>query len=92
MREMNKTLIQALEKYSSGWRGAPAKGVDGLRRARVQIPLSPLFSLEKENKKVVDKQHKLCYYNWVAKNTFWSLKKRNWKKILTSEKSYDKLK
>ena len=31
-----------LEKYSSGWRGAPAKGVGRLRGARVQIPPSPL--------------------------------------------------
>ena len=38
-------MIQAMEKYSSGWRGAPAKGVDGSRRARVQIPLSPLTVL-----------------------------------------------
>ena len=30
-----------MEKYSSGWRGAPAKGVGRLRGARVQIPLSP---------------------------------------------------
>ena len=32
-----------LEKYSRGWRGAPAKGVGRSRGARVQIPLSPLF-------------------------------------------------
>ena len=31
-----------MEKYSSGWRGAPAKGVGRLRGARVQIPPSPL--------------------------------------------------
>ena len=30
-----------MEKYSSGWRGAPAKGVGRLRGARVQIPPSP---------------------------------------------------
>ena len=34
--------IQAMEKYSSGGRGAPAKGVGRSRGARVQIPLSPL--------------------------------------------------
>ena len=33
---------QALEKYSSGSRGAPAKGVGRETGARVQIPLSPL--------------------------------------------------
>ena len=50
------------EKYSSGRRGAPAKGVGRATGARVQIPLSPLFSnrsrdLKKveKNKKVVDK-------------------------------------
>ena len=31
-----------MEKYSSGWRGSPAKGVDPFKRdARVQIPPSP---------------------------------------------------
>ena len=30
-----------MEKYSSGWRGAPAKGVDRATGARVQIPPSP---------------------------------------------------
>ena len=32
-----------MEKYSSGWRGAPAKGVGRSRGARVQIPLSPFY-------------------------------------------------
>ena len=32
-----------MEKYSSGWRGAPAKGVDRETGARVQIPPSPLW-------------------------------------------------
>ena len=43
------------EKYSRGRRGAPAKGVGRATGARVQIPLSPLFSKEKKIKKVVDK-------------------------------------
>ena len=30
-----------MEKYPRGRRGSPAKGVDGLNRARVQIPPSP---------------------------------------------------
>ena len=34
-------VIQIMEKYSRGWRGAPAKGVGRSRGARVQIPLSP---------------------------------------------------
>ena len=45
-------VIGDVQKYSSGWRGAPAKGIDGLRRARVQIPPSALD--EKEMKKVLD--------------------------------------
>ena len=32
-----------LEKYSSGRRGAPAKGIGRVTGARVQIPLSPLL-------------------------------------------------
>ena len=35
-----------LEKYSRGWRGAPAKGVGRVTGARVQIPLSPLGQWE----------------------------------------------
>ena len=63
-------LIQ--EKYSSGWRGAPAKGVDRLRGARVQIPPSPfsfrryffmplnskMHTLKKWIKKVLTKKEK----------------------------------
>ena len=34
-----------MEKYSSGWRGSPAKGVDPFKRdARVQIPPSPPYA------------------------------------------------
>ena len=36
-----ESYFRTLEKYSSGWRGAPAKGIDRLRGARVQIPPSP---------------------------------------------------
>ena len=45
-RKLNigKDVVQIMEKYSRGWRGAPAKGVGRLRGARVQIPLSP-FSI-----------------------------------------------
>ena len=35
-----------MENYSSGWRGAPAKGVGRVTGARVQIPLSPLGQWE----------------------------------------------
>ena len=59
------------EKYSRGRRGAPAKGVGRVTGARVQIPLSPLFfpndyffdlmKSRKINKKLLDRQGKLCY-------------------------------
>lgn len=39
---LNSGDFQNLEKYSRGWRGAPAKGVGRETGARVQIPLSPL--------------------------------------------------
>ena len=35
-----------MEKYSRGWRGAPAKGVGRETGARVQIPLSPLKKMK----------------------------------------------
>ena len=52
--------FQAMEKYSRGWRGAPAKGVGRSRGARVQIPLSPFipskwFWMTKSN-------YVLCFY------------------------------
>ena len=37
-----------LEKYSSGRRGAPAKGIGRVTGARVQIPPSP-FKSQKQN-------------------------------------------
>ena len=40
--------IQCTEKYSRGWRGAPAKGVGRVTGARVQIPLSP-FNLNQKS-------------------------------------------
>ena len=51
-------LFRHLEKYSSGWRGAPAKGVGRSRGARVQIPPSPFYNAEikkEKYKKVLDK-------------------------------------
>ena len=46
-----------LEKYSSGRRGAPAKGIGRVTGARVQIPPSPLYFLKivlKKVKKLID--------------------------------------
>ena len=49
-----------LEKYSSGRRGAPAKGIGRVTGARVQIPPSPFevlnFEKIKNFKKVLDIQ------------------------------------
>ena len=46
-----------LEKYSSGRRGAPAKGIGRETGARVQIPPSPLpFKENKNFQKGVDKR------------------------------------
>ena len=41
--EFNTLTEPRLEKYSSGRRGAPAKGVGRVTVARVQIPLSPPY-------------------------------------------------
>ena len=79
-------MIQAMEKYSSGWRGAPAKGVDGSRRARVQIPLSPLtvLRLKKLQKSSWQRmEFMVIYYSCqkeqkLEKNKF----SRKWKKVL----------
>ena len=45
MTEVNSWEIP-LEKYSSGRRGAPAKGIGRETGARVQIPPSPLYFLK----------------------------------------------
>ena len=68
--------IQYPEKYSRGWRGAPAKGVGRATGARVQIPLSPFSFLKKTYwiyclknfKKGVDTEWKLWYDIQAAEN------------------------
>ncbi len=45
-----------LEKYSSGRRGAPAKGIGRETGARVQIPPSPLFF----SRKYFRKKSEIC--------------------------------
>ena len=56
--DANRFKKRNLEKYSSGRRGAPAKGIGRVTGARVQIPPSPFYFLEsdKKIKKVVDKK------------------------------------
>ena len=53
-RQFHNLEDMTLEKYSSGRRGAPAKGIGRVTGARVQIPPSALKIL----KKVVDKGEK----------------------------------
>ena len=48
------------EMYSSGWRGAPAKGVGRATGARVQIPPSPFNIRFKNNLNLVLTNHKPC--------------------------------
>ena len=78
-----------LEKYSSGWRGAPAKGVDRSRGARVQIPPSPYFFLNKQKK--IKNSKKLKKLLTIAKNsdkinTRWVSYERASKKLLKKVK------
>ena len=54
MRHVRKVIEYTkipLEKYSSGRRGAPAKGIGRETGARVQIPPSPLFFLKNISRK-----------------------------------------
>ena len=82
-------IFRRQEKYSSGWRGAPAKGIDRLRGARVQIPPSPFLFFWKKWKISVDITHAMWYISLaVAKE----LQKKFWKtskKFLTIVNSYD---
>ena len=54
--------VSDMEKYSSGRRGAPAKGVDRESDAGVQIPPSPFSSKKnlKKIKKEVDSHLAMC--------------------------------
>ena len=61
-------LYSGMEKYSSGWRGAPAKGVGRLRGARVQIPPSPF--------KAQTVLSELFTYNKIYKYKKWYLFRR----------------
>ena len=59
----------SVQKYSSGRRGAPAKGIGRVTGARVQIPPSAFCILKiifKKIKKVVDKDTDTWYYIRVA--------------------------
>ena len=54
------TKSSVVEKYSRGWRGAPAKGIGRLRGARVQIPLSPLILFRKLFGKIKNEKNEIC--------------------------------
>ena len=47
-----------LEKYSSGRRGAPAKGIGRVTGARVQIPPSPLSTIGIRGQNIFQKMKK----------------------------------
>ena len=77
-----------MEKYSSGWRGAPAKGIDGLRRARVQIPPSPLNEKSKNTYWHWEKIMILCQSCvWERQNTTRSGTKSFQRDLKKSKKS-----
>lgn len=50
--KQNRTCIPDMEKYPSGRRGAPAKGVVRVSVARVQIPLSPPIGIKFEHRQI----------------------------------------
>ena len=82
-----------MEKYSRGWRGAPAKGVGRVTGARVQIPLSPLFKNTemrkiKKSKKLLTKINEYDILLELSRMT----DKNKIKKVLTSRWKSDKLK
>ena len=89
--------IQYPEKYSRGWRGAPAKGVGRATGARVQIPLSPFLFLKKLEKIKTKKCLTLMSFRdklaeLLKKRRFWKRKTKNkLKKLLTSKNAYDKI-
>ena len=72
-----------MEKYSRGWRGAPAKGVGRVTGARVQIPLSPFGNL----RGVKDISHKVI--DDIQKDI--KKVKKLFKKVLTKADRYDNL-
>ena len=84
----------SLEKYSSGWRGAPAKGIDGLRRARVQIPPSPFLFLKKTWKKFLTKKETFDIISELRLTENKNFEKeilKKLKKFLTRWKQHDRI-
>ena len=90
-----------MEKYSSGWRGAPAKGVGRLRGARVQIPPSPLHSeLHHTVFFYAQKQLKMqksfdfrqgIFSTERLENESLQKNKKTWKKVLTTSEKRDNI-
>ena len=85
-------LYSGMEKYSSGWRGAPAKGVGRVTGARVQIPLSP-FSQYWLSETIGFRQFFMAkiwpymLYIWGKKTTKYSICKKNVEKNKKDEKN-----
>jgi hypothetical protein len=87
-----------LEKYSSGRRGAPAKGIGRVTGARVQIPLSPLlfaiYVVRIFLKKLLTNDRRFDRISKLSETTTHQLErveKRKIKKLLTSTAGYDNI-
>ena len=59
---MNYRRNSDMEKYSRGWRGAPAKGVGRATGARVQIPPAPLTERKRQSE-YSGCLFSFCYYD-----------------------------
>ena len=78
-------MIGDVQKYSSGWRGAPAKGIDGLRRARVQIPPSAL--MERNEKKFLTSEKTRDNINELRLTKSYKKKwKSSWQQLVGCDK------
>ena len=87
-----------MEKYSSGRRGAPAKGIGRVTGARVQIPLSPLlfaiYVVRIFLKKLLTNDGRFDKISKLSKTTTHQLgrvEKEKIKKLLTNNDKHDKI-
>ena len=75
-----------MQKYSSGRRGAPAKGIGRVTGARVQIPPSAFEKYLNFSKKDIDTLLKTWYYIGVVADNEDNNETEHWK--LNSEKPW----
>ena len=87
-----------MEKYSSGRRGAPAKGIGRVTGARVQIPLSPLlfaiYVVRIFLKKLLTNDRRFDKISKLSKTTTYQLgrvEKEKIKKLLTNTSECDNI-